>query len=124
MFGETDASGATPVPLKLTVNVPASEEIVKTPFAGPKAVGAKTMLYTQLCPGLKLDGQDDPTIRNPAETLVELILTTDEPVLLSVTLCAALTVFTNTSANARDEGVTVADAGESPVPESGKATIP
>ena len=47
-------TGAIPVPLRLTVWVPALSAIVSVPEAGPRAVGVKETWMVQLAPGAML----------------------------------------------------------------------
>jgi hypothetical protein len=96
--GEREATGATPVPDSETEGaVPvASLFSVSVPLRVPRAVGEKETLTVQL----PLAASETPQLLVCAKSPITLKLEIDNgalPVLVSVTLWAALTVFTRCS---------------------------
>ena len=97
------AAGATAVPLRLIVAVPAAELLltVTVPVLLPAAVGSYDTFSTALCPGLSVTGAVNPDAENPVPlTPIALIVSAAVPVEDSVTACV-VAVFTLTLPNAR-----------------------
>ena len=93
--GEILATGALPVPIRLTVGV-APEVLLfklKTPARFPRAVGVNVMLAEQLAPAARLLPQLFVWLKSPV-TLKPEIVSAAIPVLDRVTLCAPLDVPT------------------------------
>jgi hypothetical protein len=106
VLGETLAVGTAPVPDKLTVCVLPTAPLllsvmVRVPVKGPVAVGVKVTLIVQepdAVTGLEVE-QVVPLVATakgaPALMAIEAMVRPTPPVLLNVTVCAALVVFTN-----------------------------
>jgi hypothetical protein len=99
--------GATPVPVRLAVCVPALSVAVSVPVRAPVAVGLKVMVMTQVRAAATELPQVLVCVKSP---LVAMLLTVSAaaPVFLSVTVPVALELPTATEPNARDVGVRVA----------------
>jgi hypothetical protein len=94
-------AGATPVPLKGTLNwLPEIlSVIVNSPLRVPVAVGVKVTAMVQFAPGVKLVTQVLLCAKSPVTAM--LGVKTELPLLVTLTLCAALVVPTSWSANVR-----------------------
>jgi hypothetical protein len=114
----TGAEAAAPVPMRLTdCGLPeALSVMLRVPVRVPEAVGLKVTLMLQLAPAATELPQLSVSAKSPlAEILVIVKLTV--PVLVSVTVCAALVVPTVWLANVNEEAerLTVV-VGAVPVP--------
>ena len=127
LAGDTEATGATPVPLnEIVCGLEGSESLMDTEATrAPTAVGLNVMRMVQLAPAAKVA----PHVVEPAKLLefvpVRIMLVMVRaavPVLDSVTVCAALVVFTSWFPKASAVGVTPA-TGTAPVPLSATFTV-
>ncbi len=93
--GLTLAAGAVPVPLNETLcGLPAASSVIVTePMRVPVAVGVKLTLMVQLAPAA-IDVPQLLLCEKSPPTTMEEMFSVALPVLLSVTLCAALAVPT------------------------------
>ncbi len=111
------ATGATPVPVKLAVGALPTALLFKVtvPVRFPRAVGVKTMNAEQLAPEARVVPQLLVWLKSPVN-VKPLMDSGPKPVLVSVSVCEALEVFTSCEAKVSEEGEIV-PAGEIPVPE-------
>ncbi len=114
--GERFATGAMPVPLKLTFGCAPVVLLFKTsePLREPRAVGVKVTFTVQLPPAAKDVPQLFDWEKSPAITRL-LIVRAALPVLLKVTACAELGVPTSCDPKVSDAGESDAIAPK-PVP--------
>lgn len=91
---ETLATGAIPVPARLTVGVLPELLLftVRTPVRPPRAVGVKVTLTEQVAPAASVPPQLLVWLKSPV-TPILLMVSVAVPVLLRVTLCPALELF-------------------------------
>ena len=96
-MGARLAAGSTPVPLRLTTcGFPAASSLmVMTPALAPVAAGAKVTLMVQLAAGASVLRQVCVSGKMAGRLeLMPLIFIKPVPLLVSVTVCAALVVWT------------------------------
>jgi hypothetical protein len=110
---------ATPVPASVTCCVPpvALSVTFSVPVTAPLAVGQKTTLMLQLAPAATVLPQVLPAEKGLA-VAIELMVRVALPVLVSVTVCAELLLFTHSLLKFRLVGdrLTVGVAVEAPDP--------
>ena len=115
---ETLATGAIPVPARLTVDVPPEVLLftVRAPVRLPRAVGVKVTMTEQVAPAARVLPQLFVWLKSPVIPIL-LMVSVAVPVFVNVTLCAALDVFTSWSAKVKVAGDKLA-TGTTPAPES------
>jgi hypothetical protein len=115
--GENAATAARPVPLKLTGagGVLLLLDSDNDPVRLPRAAGLKTTLIVQLVPGSRDAAQLLLWLKSPL-TVMLLIKRGAVPVLLSVTVWAALALFSDCEAKTREVGEKAAIGAAVPVP--------
>jgi hypothetical protein len=93
---------ATPVPAKVTVFGPSGtlSEILRLPLRVPAAVGVKTTLTVQFFPAATLVPQLLVCVKSPLAAILE-IFSVALPLLVRITVCAALVVPTGCLPNVR-----------------------
>jgi len=96
---------------------PASSVIVSVPGRVPNAVGVNVTLIMQFAPAAKLAPQGLLEMAKSPEIVIELIVRTALPVLVSVTVFAALRVFSTWLPKSRL-------VGASPTPGAAAAPVP
>lgn len=112
-------SGALPLPVKLTICVPALSVIVRTPEVAPITVGANTTLMVHDAEGASAKLQLLLWLKGPVTAML-VICSSPVPLLCTVTLLALLVFPITCEENEIAAGVIVAD-GVVPVPESASA---
>lgn len=114
---ETFATGATPVPDRLSTGAAPTVLLLNVivPVLFPRAVGVKTTDTQQLAPALRVVPQLLLWLKSPV-TVKPAMDSGPTPLLVKVSVCEVLDVFTCCEEKVRDEGENVA-AGEMPVPD-------
>jgi hypothetical protein len=120
LVGDKVAVGAVPVPVKLITCglLGASSAMVNAPLRSPMLVGTKVTLTVHETPAPRVEGdigQELLRVKSPL-TAIPVMLNATVPVLLRVTVCAALVLPTSWAANVRLDAERLR-AGPRPVPE-------
>jgi hypothetical protein len=95
LAGERLATGAVPVPLRLAVRgLPTPLSVTVTvPLRDPVVVGLKVTVIGQLAPAARVVPQVLVWAKSPL-AVIDVIVSSSVPVLLSVTVCGVLVVPT------------------------------